>query len=59
MSDAYNRMGDCYFVKTDYTQAIEFYNRSIDLGKTDIDYAMFQKGFTLGLLDRTPRKVRY
>jgi len=57
VSDAYNRMADCYFVQTRYTQAIEYYNRAIESGKADVDYAMFQKGFTLGLLDRTLEKV--
>ncbi|MEN8230135.1 MAG: tetratricopeptide repeat protein [Bacteroidota bacterium] len=56
-ADAYNRMADCYFVQTNYTRAIEFYTRCIQLGKADVDYAMFQKGFTLGLLDRTQEKV--
>ncbi len=56
-ADAYNRMADCYFVQTNYTSAIEYYNRSIQQGKADADYAMFQKGFTLGLLDRTREKV--
>ncbi|TFH22998.1 MAG: tetratricopeptide repeat protein [Bacteroidia bacterium] len=57
ISDAYNRMADCYFVQTDYIRAIEYYNRCIQSGKADLDYAMFQKGFTLGLLDRTLEKV--
>jgi tetratricopeptide (TPR) repeat protein len=57
ISDAYNRIADCYFVNTQYTQAIEYYDRCIASGKADVDYAMFQKGFTLGLLDRTPEKV--
>ena len=57
ISDAYNRMADCYFMQTDYTRAIEYYNRCIQSGKADVDYAMFQKGFTLGLLDRTLEKV--
>ena len=57
ISDAYNRMADCYFVQTQYTRAIEYYTRSIELGKADVDYAMFQKGFTLGLLDRTQEKI--
>lgn len=57
VSDALNRMADCYFVQTNYTRAIEFYDRSITAGKADVDYAMFQKGFTLGLLDRTQEKI--
>ena len=56
-ADAYNRMGDCYFVQTQYTRAIDYYNRSIAQGQADADYAMFQKGFTLGLLDRTREKI--
>ncbi len=55
--DAYNRMADCYFVSTRYEEAIEYYQKSIALGKADVDYAMFQKGFTLGLLDRILEKV--
>jgi len=57
ISDAYNRLGDCYFIGADYTNAIAYYDRSISLGITDTDYALFQKGFTMGLLDRTPQKV--
>ena len=57
ISDAYNRMADCYFVQTQYTRAIEYYTRSIESGKADVDYAMFQKSFTLGLLDRTQEKI--
>jgi len=57
VSDAYNRMGDCYFVQTQYTMAIDYYKRSIAAGKADADYAMFQRGFTLGLLDRTQEKI--
>ena len=50
-------LADCYFMKTNYTEAIEYYDRCIASGKADVDYAMFQKGFTLGLLDRTLEKV--
>ncbi|MCP4309801.1 MAG: tetratricopeptide repeat protein [Bacteroidetes bacterium] len=57
ISDSYNRMADCYFVKTNYTEAIGYYEQCISSGNADMDYAMFQKGFTLGLLDRTLEKV--
>ncbi len=56
-SDAYNRMGDCKFVQEDYWRAIEEYNESIRLGKSDRDYAMFQKGFTYGILNRPEQKL--
>ncbi len=57
ISDAYNRVADCHFMKTNYTQAIANYEQCISSGMADVDYAMFQKGFTLGLLDRTLEKV--
>lgn len=57
ISDAYNRVADCFFMQTDYTSAIAYYQQCISSGKADVDYAMFQKGFTLGLLDRTLEKV--
>ncbi len=57
ISDAYNRVADCYFMETNYTQAIGYYEQCIASGNADVDYAMFQKGFTLGLLDRTLEKV--
>ncbi|MEN8157453.1 MAG: tetratricopeptide repeat protein [Bacteroidota bacterium] len=57
IADACNRMADCYFMQKNYARAIEYYDRSIESGRADVDYAMFQKAFTLGLLDRTLEKV--
>ena len=37
--------------------AISYYERVIDLGKTDADYAMFQKGFCLGLTNNERGKI--
>ena len=56
-ADAYNRLGDCRFIGTAYWQAIEHYDKVISLGKADVPYAMFQKGFSLGLVDRPERKI--
>ncbi len=56
-ADALNRIADSYFVQTDYRSAISYYDRAIAIGKADTDYALFQKGFTLGLLDRPLEKV--
>ncbi|MFC2089429.1 tetratricopeptide repeat protein [Bacteroidota bacterium] len=56
LSDAYNRLGDCKFVQKDYWRSIEQYNESIRLGKSDRDYAYFQKGFTYGILNRPEQK---
>jgi len=55
--DTKTRIADCYFITTNYPQAISYYERVIDLGKTDADYAMFQKGFCLGLTNNERGKI--
>ncbi|MCU0455204.1 MAG: tetratricopeptide repeat protein [Bacteroidales bacterium] len=51
MADARNRIADCYYITTSYAPAISYYDKVIDFGKVDADYAMFQKGFCLGLMN--------
>ena len=50
LADAKNRIADCYYVATNYPSAISYYDKVIEYGKLDADYAMFQKGFSLGLI---------
>ena len=57
MTDAYNRIGDCYFIDRQFWQAIEYYDKSSALRADDADYALYQKGFTLGLVQRPNRKI--
>ncbi len=57
MADAYNRLGDCKFIQKNYWQAIEEYNEAIRIGRSDKDYAYFQKGFTYGILNRLEQKL--
>ena len=57
IADTRNRLGDSYYITTQYPQAIEFYDKVIDFGKTDADYAMFQKGFSLGLTENHRQKA--
>jgi tetratricopeptide (TPR) repeat protein len=47
--DVRNRIADCYYITTNYPLAISYYNKVIDFGKVDADYALYQKGFALGL----------
>jgi TolA-binding protein len=51
------RIGDCYFITTKYSQAINYYDKVIEYGKTGADYAMYQKGFCLGLTNNQKGKV--
>lgn len=57
MADARNRIADCYFVATSYSLAIDYYNKVIDYGRVDADYAMFQKGFSTGLMGNQQGKA--
>lgn len=57
VTDAQNRIADCYYIRADYPSAISYYDRVIDFGKTDADYAMFQKGFAQGLSNNNQAKV--
>jgi len=55
--DARNRIADCYFISTNYAEAVEFYNKVIEFGKIDADYALYQKGFALGLMNNQKGKA--
>lgn len=57
MADARNRIADCYYITTNYPAAIDYYDKVIDYGKIDADYAMFQKGFSLGLQNNQRGKI--
>jgi len=57
MGDALNRIADCYFIRSDYQSAIAYYQRAIDLGLSGADYAMFQKGLTLGVTNKHQEKI--
>lgn len=54
--DAFIRIGDCYFVSRQYIDAIEFYDEAIKLDTIDVDYALFQKGFSFGLIKQYQEK---
>jgi len=55
--DALNRIADCYYIKADYPSAISYYDRVIANARQDADYAMFQKGFALGLSNNNEAKI--
>jgi TolA-binding protein len=57
IADAKNRIADCYYIATNYSSAIDYYDKVIAYGNQDVDYAMFQKGFSLGLINDTKGKI--
>jgi len=57
VADACNRLGDCYFLDRNYTEAITNYDKSARMNLYDADYALFQKAICLGLLRDSQAKI--
>ncbi len=56
-ADAAIRAGDCFFMQQNFPMATEFYTKSIQLDKLDVDYAMYQKSLCLGLMKKLDEKI--
>ncbi len=57
IADAYNRLGDNYFTKSNYNQAIENYTMSYNMRLYEADYALLQIAFCLGLQQKQQEKI--
>lgn len=57
-ADAYNRIGDCLFYSRQFAEAEKNYSRAASLQPSSSDYAIYQKGFVLGLQKDYQGKVR-
>jgi TolA-binding protein len=59
ITDAYLRIGDCYFVQkpADDNNAILFYQKAIETGGGQLDYAKYQIGLSYGFLGRYADKI--
>lgn len=49
LADAYNRLGDISFLKTDYSKALQYYQQSYNLKQFEPDYSLYQIAFCKGL----------
>lgn len=56
-ADALNRIGDCYFNARQFPQAITYYTQVANLQAAGTDYALFQKGYALGLQHKYNEKI--
>ena len=56
-SDALNRIGDCYFNARQFQQAITYYGQVSKLQSSGADYALFQRGYALGLQHKYNDKI--
>ena len=56
-ADALNRLGDCYFNARQFPQAITYYTQVSNLQAAGTDYALFQRGYALGLQHKYNDKI--
>ncbi|MBR0196430.1 MAG: tetratricopeptide repeat protein [Paludibacteraceae bacterium] len=56
-ADALNRIGDCYFNARRFSQAITYYSQVSNLQAAGADYALFQRGYALGLQHKYGEKI--
>ena len=56
-ADALNRIGDCYFNARQFPQAITYYTQVANLQAAGTDYALFQRGYALGLQRKYSEKI--
>ena len=56
-ADAYNRIGDCLFHSRQFEAADESYTRAAALQPSGGDYALYRKGFLLGLQKNYQGKI--
>ncbi|WP_136481814.1 tetratricopeptide repeat protein [Cognatitamlana onchidii] len=57
LNDAYLRLGDAYFVSSDYGNAIKAYEKAINLSEIESDYPAFQKALSVGYLGNSSKKI--
>lgn len=57
LGDAFNRIGDSYFIQRRYWVALDYYEKAVNTNTIDVDYAMFQRGFAFGLVERPQKKI--
>lgn len=57
LADANLRLGDGSFMRKEYSDAISYYQKAIDLHATDSDYALFQIAISYGVSGDPSKKI--
>ena len=58
INDSYLRIADSYFANSSYSNAINYYNKAIEMNGIDADYAQFQKAISYGLVKKENEKIK-
>ncbi len=57
VNDAYNRIGDGYFMSRDFSNAADYYEQAYKMKLVGTDYALFQKALAYGVQKKYPEKI--
>ena len=57
LNDAYLRLGDGYFVTSNYSEAIKAYDKAAKINNIESDYAAFQIAMSNGYIGKIPQKI--
>ncbi len=57
IKDSYLRLGDSYFITSNYQKALNAYNTAIQNKGKSLDYAYFQKAISYGFLGQNVKKI--
>lgn len=58
IADAYTRIGDCFYFKSDFTTALTSYDKAYNANKATGDYALYQKAMMNGYRKDLTMKVK-
>ncbi len=57
MNDAQLRLADCYFMTKRFDEALAWYDKASTGGRTDSDYALYQKAFCYAAMEKYRKKI--
>jgi len=57
LTDAQNRIGDCYFLDRNYERAAKYYGKAASANNWATDYAVYQQALSLGLMGQLDFKI--
>ena len=58
LADSYLRAGDCYYILKNFQEAIIHYSSAYDMGKSGVDYAMYQRALATGGMGMIDQKAQ-
>lgn len=58
-NDVDNRLGDCYYLQSEYNEAMKYYDRVINAADRDADYATYQKAMAYGAMGKYHEKLSF